>query len=76
MTNGMQVLQSWQDRFGHPTGSKLGFFGASNAIGGVIPFLFLSWIGDKLGRRIPTALGSIIIITGVLVEFFATSLNM
>lgn len=76
MTNGMQVLQSWQDRFGHPQGSTLGFFGAANAIGGVIPFLFLSWIGDKFGRRLPTALGSVIIITGVLVEFFATSLNM
>ena len=76
MTNGMQVLPAWQDRFGHPTGSKLGFFGASNAIGGVIPFLFLGWMGDKFGRRIPTALGSVIIIVGVFVEFFATSLNM
>ncbi|THC93503.1 hypothetical protein EYZ11_007027 [Aspergillus tanneri] len=76
MTNGMQVLESWQDRFGHPTGSTLGFFGASNAIGGVIPFLLLGWIGDAWGRRVPTALGSVIIITGVLVEFFATSFNM
>lgn len=76
MTNGMQVLPTWQDRFGHPTGSTLGLFGASNAIGGVIPFIFLNWIGDKCGRRLPTALGSIVIIAGVLVEFFATSLNM
>lgn len=76
MTNGMQVLPTWQDRFGHPTGSKLGFFGASNAIGGVIPFIFLGWMGDKFGRRIPTALGSLVIIVGVLIEFFATSLNM
>ncbi|KAF7131138.1 hypothetical protein CNMCM5793_004125 [Aspergillus hiratsukae] len=76
MTNGMQVLESWQDRFGHPTGSRLGFFGASNAIGGVIPFIFLGWIGDKFGRRLPTALGSVIIIIGVLIEFFATSLDM
>jgi sugar porter (SP) family MFS transporter len=76
MTNGMQTLSSWQERFGHPTGSKLGFFGAANAIGGVIPFIFLSWIGDVCGRRVPTALGSLVIIAGVLVEFFATSLNM
>ncbi|KAI2733973.1 hypothetical protein DTO012A8_10092 [Penicillium roqueforti] len=72
----MQVLDSWQDRFGHPEGATLGFFGASNAIGGVIPFIFLSWISDKFGRRLPTALGSVVIIVGVLVEFFATSLNM
>lgn len=76
MTNGMQVLETWQERFGHPTGSTLGFFGAANAIGGVIPFIFLGWIGDVLGRRVPTALGSIVIITGVLIEFFATSLDM
>jgi sugar porter (SP) family MFS transporter len=72
----MQVLPTWQKRFGYPTGSTLGFFGASNAIGGVIPFIFLNWIGDRCGRRLPTALGSSIIIIGVLVEFFATSLNM
>ena len=72
----MQVLSSWQERFGYPTGSKLGFFGAANAIGGVIPFIFLSWISDAVGRRVPTALGSIIIIIGALVEFFATSLDM
>jgi sugar porter (SP) family MFS transporter len=76
MTNGMQVLNSWQDQFGHPTGSTLGLFGASNAIGGVIPFIFLGWIGDKCGRRLPTALGSVVIIVGVIVQFFATSLSM
>ena len=76
MTNGMQVLVSWQDRFGNPEGSTLGFFGAANAIGGVIPFIFLSWIGDAFGRRLPTILGSVIIIVGVIVEFFATSLNL
>ncbi|KAJ5715783.1 uncharacterized protein N7483_012964 [Penicillium malachiteum] len=76
MTNGMQVLTSWQDRFGNPTGAKLGFFGAANSIGGVIPFIFLSWISDKSSRRLPTALGSVVVITGVIIEFFATSLNM
>lgn len=76
MTNGMQVLPSWQDRFGYPTGSRLGLFGAANYIGGVIPFLTLNWIGDLFGRRVPTGLGSLVIIVGVLIEFFATSLNM
>ncbi|KAH7237983.1 hypothetical protein B0J15DRAFT_516557 [Fusarium solani] len=76
MTNALQTLESWQERFGHPTGSTLGFFGASNAIGGVIPFIFLGWIGGVTGRRLPTALGSIVIISGVIVQLFATSLNM
>ncbi|KFY28442.1 hypothetical protein V491_00455 [Pseudogymnoascus sp. VKM F-3775] len=76
MTNGMQVLETWQDRFGHPEGSTLGFFGASTAIGGVIPFIFFNWVTDAYGRRWPTFIGSMIIMAGVLVEFFATSLNM
>jgi sugar porter (SP) family MFS transporter len=76
MTNGMQVLEIWQERFGHPEGSMLGFFGASSAIGGIIPFIFFSWISDAFGRRWPTAIGSVVIIVGVIVEFFATSLNM
>ncbi|PHH77264.1 hypothetical protein CDD82_3589 [Ophiocordyceps australis] len=75
MTNGMQVLPTWQQRFGHPQGRQLGLFGASSAIGGLVPFIFLGCIGDRLGRRLPTALGSLVIITGVLVEFSARSLN-
>lgn len=76
MTNGMQVLTQWQDEFGNPTGARLGLFGAANSIGGVAPILFLGWMGDVFGRRFPTALGSVIIIAGALVELFATSLNM
>ncbi|KAG5920960.1 hypothetical protein E4U42_006024, partial [Claviceps africana] len=76
MTNGMQVLPSWQERFGHPTGHKLGLFGASNSIGGVVSFLTLGWIGDRYGRRVPTGLGSLVIMVGVLIETFASSLDM
>jgi sugar porter (SP) family MFS transporter len=76
MTNGMQVLTQWLDQFGNPTGATLGLFGAANAIGGVFPFLFLGWLGDKFGRRLPTAIGSVIIIAGALIELFATSLAM
>ena len=76
MTNGMQVLTQWQDKFGHPTGSALGLFGAANAIGGVFPFIFLGWIGDVFGRRAPTKIGSVLIIMGALVELFSTTLHM
>lgn len=72
----MQVLPDWQREFNYPKGSTLGLFGASNAIGGVIPFIFLSWLGDKIGRRWPTAIGSVIIMAGALIQFFATSLPM
>ncbi|KAL7797418.1 general substrate transporter [Trichoderma ceciliae] len=76
MTNGMQVLPAWQDQFGNPEGSSLGFFGASSSIGGVVPFIVFGWISDRCGRRIPTALGSIVIIAGVFIELLATSLHV
>lgn len=72
----MQLLPVWQKKFGNPTGSTLGLFGASTSIGGIIPLIFFNWIGDYFGRRLPTALGAFIIIVGALVEFFAATLPM
>jgi MFS family permease len=76
MTNAMQLLPQWQNDFGHPTGSKLGFFGASSGIGGAIALIFFNWIGDYFGRRLPTAVGAIIIIAGSLMETFSKTLNV
>ncbi|KAH6672663.1 general substrate transporter [Plectosphaerella plurivora] len=73
-TNAMQLLMQWQNKFGHPTGSTLGFFGASTGIGGVIPLVLLNWLGDKYGRRLPTVVGSIFIIIGTLIQFFSPNL--
>ncbi|KAM0275717.1 hypothetical protein ACHAQH_007477 [Verticillium albo-atrum] len=70
----MQLLERWQGRFGHPTGSTLGFFRASTGIGGVIPLLFLNWLGDAFGRRWPTVVGGIFIIIGALIQNFAHNL--
>lgn len=75
MTNAMQLLDRWQDKFGHPTGSLLGFFGAATGIGGVIPLVCLPWLCDKYGRRIPTTLGAIVIIIGALIQNFSSNLS-
>lgn len=74
MTNAMQLLDRWQDKFGHPTGSLLGFFGASTGIGGVIPLICLPWLCDKYGRKLPTVIGALIIIVGALIQNFASNL--
>lgn len=76
MTNAMQLLPVWLDRFGHPTGSTLGFFGASTGIGGVVALIFLSWMPDKLGRRVPTIVGALLIILGALIQAFSGNLSM
>lgn len=76
MTNAMQLLSVWQDEFGHPTGSTLGFFGISTGIGGVIPLVFLNWLLDYLGRKWPTVIGAVIIIGSSIMQNFSTSLIM
>ena len=76
MTNAMQLLPRWQSDFGRPTGSTLGFFGASTGIGGVVPLIFLNWLPDYLGRRWPTAIGAVIIIGSAIMQTFSTTLNV
>ncbi|TIA59978.1 putative MFS hexose transporter [Aureobasidium pullulans] len=75
-TNAMQLLPIWQEKFGNPTGSTLGLFGASTSIGGLVPLIFFNWMGDYFGRRVPTAVGALIIIVGALVELFSSTLSM
>ncbi|RSM01958.1 hypothetical protein CEP52_008274 [Fusarium oligoseptatum] len=36
LTNGLQSIDAFMDEFGHPTGSRLGFFGASVSVGGIV----------------------------------------
>ncbi|EMC96871.1 hypothetical protein BAUCODRAFT_34267 [Baudoinia panamericana UAMH 10762] len=76
MTNAMQLLPVWLDRFNHPTGSTLGFFGASTGIGGVVGLVLLSWVGDKFGRRAPTVIGALLIVIGALIQTWASDLGM
>lgn len=42
----------------------------------VIQFIFWSCIGDKLGRGLPTVLGSVVIFVEVIIEFLTTFLDM
>ncbi|TKX27040.1 lactose permease-like protein 1 [Elsinoe australis] len=76
MTNAMQFLPVWQERFNHPRGSTLGLFGASNQIGAILPLILFPWLGDKYGRRVPTAIGATIIIVAALIQTFAINLGM
>lgn len=76
MTNAMQLLPRWQSDFGNPTGSTLGFFGASTGIGGALPLIFLNWLPDYLGRRWLTAIGAVIVIAAAIMETFAKTLNL
>lgn len=76
MTNSVQSIAIWQDTYGHPTGSKLGFFGASTSVGEVVGIFFAFFLTDWWGRRPTVALGSIFVIVGVFTQAWATSVNV
>lgn len=76
MTNSLQALDSFNNEFGSPTGARLGFYGASTQVGGMLSIFFVPYLIDRFGRRLPCFLGSIIVVAMALMQTFATSFNM
>ncbi|KAK2026937.1 general substrate transporter [Colletotrichum zoysiae] len=70
LLNGLQTMPSWQGFFDHPSGSRLGIFGAMPGLGGLFVLLFAPYIADGLGRRWGTAIGCIVVIFGALLQSF------
>ncbi|KAI8168761.1 Lactose permease [Colletotrichum sp. SAR 10_70] len=70
LLNGLQTMQSWQSYFDHPTGSRLGIFGAMPGFGGLFVLLFAPYIADGLGRKTGTAVGCVFVVTGALLQAF------
>ncbi|KAH8896735.1 general substrate transporter [Thozetella sp. PMI_491] len=75
LLNGLQTMTSWQDFFNHPTGSRLGIFGAIPGFGGLFVLLFAPYIADGLGRKVGTAIGCVCVILGALLQAFAPASN-
>jgi MFS family permease len=61
---GLQSLTTWQDYFGHPTGSLLGFFNCVQPVGQIASFPVEAWFSDKYGRRFGMLVGASIILGG------------
>ncbi|KAH7230264.1 hypothetical protein FSOLCH5_013660 [Fusarium solani] len=76
MTNSLQALDGFNDRFGSPSGSQLGLYGASTQVGGLISVLFVPFVIDRYGRRLPCFVGSTIVVAMALMQTFSTSFNM
>ena len=68
MLNGLQILPEWRNFFGHPTGSRLGSI--TNGVRyGQLGALFISApLIQRLGRKKPIAIGSSILLVGVILQ--------
>jgi sugar porter (SP) family MFS transporter len=72
MTNSLQSVDQFMNYFGDPRGARLGFYGASASVGGIMATLVSGYMVDKLGRRALCAIGSAIVISMAIMQAFAT----
>lgn len=73
MTNSLQSLQQFMSRFGNPTGARLGFYGASTSVCGVLTTFMAGPLVDRFGRRALCFIGSGFVIGMAIMETFSSS---
>lgn len=76
MTNGLQSVDRFMDKFGNPKGADLGFFGASQTVGGLIACIIGGTLADRFGRRMLGSVGAAIVVGMAIMQTFATNFNM
>ncbi|KAL2788745.1 general substrate transporter [Aspergillus keveii] len=76
MTNGLQSINAFMNHFGNPTGSRLGFFGASMSVGGIAACLVAGFLVDRFGRRPICSAGAALVAAMAIMETFSASFEM
>lgn len=75
MLNNLRMLHRFNDYFGNPTGSALGFLTALYSIGSIISLPVVPFVADHMGRKAAIALGCIVMITGAIIQGTAKGLT-
>ncbi|KAI1852331.1 hypothetical protein JX265_006381 [Neoarthrinium moseri] len=73
--NAVQNFESWLDFFDNPNGSTLGLLGALYQIGSLASIPLVPVLADNFGRKMPIAIGCIIMIAGGFIQGFAQSMG-
>lgn len=76
MTNSLQSVSQFMNKFHNPRGAALGFYGACSSVGGIVATIVAGPITDRLGRRALCFIGSGIVISMAIMETFSTSFHM
>lgn len=76
MTNALQALDAFKERFDNPQGARLGLYGAATNLGGTFTIFVTPWIMQKFGRRVTVAVGCLGVIGSALIQTFATNFSM
>jgi len=73
MLNGLQSMDTWKDKFNHPTGYHLGGLANGMMFGGVASWPIMPYVTDRWGRKIPIAAGCVLIIIGAIIQAVSNS---
>lgn len=76
LINGLQILPAWQQFFNYPEGKTLGLINSAQNIGALVGLPFTPFASDHLGRRGALFMGSLIMLAGVVIQFFAFNVKM
>jgi MFS family permease len=68
MLNGLQILPEWRKFFGYPTGSRLGSISNGVRYGQLGALFIAAPLIQRLGRKKPIAIGSAILLVGVILQ--------
>lgn len=72
--NGLQILPQWKLYFGNPEGALLGVMNAVYPLGKFVALLFLAYVSDRFGRKIPLGMGLVMCIGFAIMQGLAQSI--
>lgn len=72
--NGLQTLPQWSDYFDNPEGAILGLMNSVYPLGKVVALLFVAYICDRFGRKLPLLVGLVACIGLAIMQGLAKSL--
>ncbi|KAH6613539.1 general substrate transporter [Chaetomium sp. MPI-SDFR-AT-0129] len=76
MINALQIVDPWQNYFGHPAGALKGIIAAAYSLGAILSLPLIPWINDRFGRRWSIFGGSVIMVIGALIQGFSVHVGM
>jgi MFS family permease len=76
MLNGLQIIPGWRKYFGTPTGQRLGTISNGVRFGQIGALFVIAPLIQRYGRRVPIAIGSVILLVGVVLQTTAQNYGM
>jgi len=76
MINALQIVPPWVTYMGNPKGALKGIIAAAYSLGAILSLPFIPMINNRFGRRWSILGGSLVMITGALIQGFAQHVAM